>query len=154
MHQEMVQQEKLKAIKACLNFEEISCHSELGTPIKRRGLKERLGPRHIRRRSRSHVTSRDRSKSPKEKGTERKTVFRRLEKGVFHKLGDKGNSVSVHSNDSRRWSHHSSRRGTESFHQSSRSKATESASARRHPKRASSRRTKELSESEGSAGGH
>ncbi|GJQ99016.1 hypothetical protein Tco_0522001, partial [Tanacetum coccineum] len=44
VHQEKVQQEKLKAVKARLNFEETSHHSELGTPIKRRGLKERLGP--------------------------------------------------------------------------------------------------------------
>ncbi|GKB32820.1 retrovirus-related pol polyprotein from transposon TNT 1-94 [Tanacetum coccineum] len=46
VHQEKVQQEKLKAVKARINFEETSRHSESGTPIKRRGLKERLGPRH------------------------------------------------------------------------------------------------------------
>ncbi|GJV96854.1 hypothetical protein Tco_1548431, partial [Tanacetum coccineum] len=67
-------------------------------------------------------------KSPKKKGPERKAVFKRLEKGVFHRLGDKGKSVSVHLDDSRRWSHHSSRRDTESCHQSSRLRATESAS--------------------------
>ncbi|GJY42235.1 hypothetical protein Tco_0429505 [Tanacetum coccineum] len=39
VHQEKVQQEKLKAIKALLNFEEASHHSESGTPIRRRGLK-------------------------------------------------------------------------------------------------------------------
>ncbi|GJT59341.1 reverse transcriptase domain-containing protein [Tanacetum coccineum] len=89
-----------------------------------------------------------------EKGPERKAVFKSLEKGVFHRLGDKGKSVSVHSDDSRRWSHHSSRRDTESCHQNSRSRATESASERRYTMRASSRRTEELSESEGSAGGH
>ncbi|GJV03775.1 reverse transcriptase domain-containing protein [Tanacetum coccineum] len=114
VHQEKVQQEKLKAVKACLNFEETSHHSESGTPIRRRGLKERLGPR----------------------------------------LGDKGKSVSVHSDDSRHWSHHSSRRDTKSCHQISCSRATESAFERRYNKRASSRRTKELSESDGSAGGH
>ncbi|GJS92244.1 hypothetical protein Tco_0774880 [Tanacetum coccineum] len=32
MHQEKVQQEKLKAVKARLNFEEVSQHSESGTP--------------------------------------------------------------------------------------------------------------------------
>ncbi|GJX58842.1 reverse transcriptase domain-containing protein [Tanacetum coccineum] len=154
VHQEKVQQEKLKAVKARLNFEETSRHSESGTPIKRRGLKERLGPRHVRSRSGSPEPRRDRPKSPKKKGPERKAVFKRLEKGVFHRLGDKGKSVSVHSDDSRRWSHHSSRRDTESCHQSSRSRATESASERRYTKRASSRRTEELSESEGSAGGH
>ncbi|GKB13067.1 hypothetical protein Tco_0846990, partial [Tanacetum coccineum] len=132
VHQEKVQQEKLKAVKACLNFEEASHQSESKSPEPRRG----------------------RSESPKKNSPERKAVFKRLEKGVFHRLGDKGKSVSVHSNDSRRWSHHSSRRDTESCHQSSRSRATESASERRYNKRASSRRTEELSESEGSAGGH
>ncbi|GKF18795.1 hypothetical protein Tco_0063713 [Tanacetum coccineum] len=51
VHQEKVQHEKLKAVKACLNFEETSHHSESGTPTRRRGLKERLGPRHVRSRS-------------------------------------------------------------------------------------------------------
>ncbi|GKC12947.1 hypothetical protein Tco_1009729, partial [Tanacetum coccineum] len=97
---------------------------------------------------------RGRSESPKKKGPERKSMFKRLENGVFHRLRDKGKSVSVHSDDSRSWSHHSSGRNTEIFHQISCSRATESASERRYNKRASSRRTKELSESEGSAGGH
>ncbi|GJT89245.1 reverse transcriptase domain-containing protein [Tanacetum coccineum] len=154
VHKEKVQQEKLKAVKACLNFEETSRYSESGTPIRRRGLKERLGPRHVRSRSGSLEPRRDRPESPKKKGPNRKAVFKRLEKGVFHRLGDKGKSVSIHSDDSRRWSHHSSRRDTESCHQSSRSRAKESASERRYTKRASSRRTDELSESEGSAGGH
>ncbi|GJY52981.1 reverse transcriptase domain-containing protein [Tanacetum coccineum] len=154
VHQEKVQQEKLKAVKARLNFEETSRHSESGTPIKRRGLKERLGPRYVRSRSRSPEPRHDRPESPKKKGPERKAMFKRLEKGVFHRLGNKRKSVSVHSDDSRRWSHHSSRRDTESYHQSSRSRATGSAPERRYNKRASSRRTKELSESEGSAGGH
>ncbi|GJW52781.1 reverse transcriptase domain-containing protein [Tanacetum coccineum] len=137
VHQEKVQQEKLKAIKARLNFEETSRHSESGTPIKRRGLKERLGPRHVRSRSESPEPRRDRPESPKKKGPERKAVFKRLEKGVFHRLGDMGKSVSVHSDDLRRWSHHSSRRVTKSCHQNSRSRATESASERRYTKRAS-----------------
>ncbi|GKA94818.1 reverse transcriptase domain-containing protein [Tanacetum coccineum] len=149
---EKVQQEKLKAVKARLNFEETSRHFESGTPIKRRGLKERLGPRHVRSKSGSPEPRGDRPKSPKKKGSERKALFKRLEKGVFHRLGDKGKSVSVHSDDSRRWSHHNSRRDTESCHQNSRSRVTESASERRYIKRASSRRTEELSESEGSAG--
>ncbi|GKE05778.1 hypothetical protein Tco_1397796, partial [Tanacetum coccineum] len=141
VHQENVQQEKLKAVKAHLNFEETSRHSESGTPIKRRGLKERLRPRHVRSRSGSPKSRRDRPESPKKKGPERKAVFKRLEKGVFNRLGDKGKSVSVHSDDSRCQSHHSSRRDTKSFHQNSRLKATESASERRYTKRASSRRT-------------
>ncbi|GKE68591.1 reverse transcriptase domain-containing protein, partial [Tanacetum coccineum] len=132
MHQEKVQQEKLKAVKVHLNFEETSHHSESGSPEPRRG----------------------RSESPKKKGLKRKTVFKRLEKGVFHRLEDKGKSVSVYSDDSRRRSYHSSHRDTESFHQSSRSRTTEPASERRYNKRAPSRRTKELSESEGSAGGN
>ncbi|GJS78201.1 hypothetical protein Tco_0728082 [Tanacetum coccineum] len=48
MHQEKVQQEKLKAVKARLNFEEVSQHSELGTPSRRRDLRKRLGSRRIR----------------------------------------------------------------------------------------------------------
>nr|GEY62025.1 hypothetical protein [Tanacetum cinerariifolium] len=40
MHREKVQQEKLKAIKARLNFEAVSQHSESGTPSKRRDLKK------------------------------------------------------------------------------------------------------------------
>ncbi|GKF21496.1 hypothetical protein Tco_0070134, partial [Tanacetum coccineum] len=95
VHQEKVQQEKLKAVKAHLNFEETSYHFESGTPTRRRGLKERLGPRHIRSRSESPEPRRGRSESPKKKGSERKMVFKRLEKGVFHKLGDKGKNVSV-----------------------------------------------------------
>ncbi|GJV96889.1 reverse transcriptase domain-containing protein [Tanacetum coccineum] len=130
VHQEKVQQEKLKAVKARLNFEETSHHFESGTPIRRRGLKERLGPRYVRSRSGSLEPRRGRSESPKKKGPERKVVFKRLEKGVFHMLGDKGKSVSSHSDDSRRWSHHSSCRDTESCHQSSRSRATKSASER------------------------
>ncbi|GKB55165.1 hypothetical protein Tco_0905918 [Tanacetum coccineum] len=90
VHQEKVQQKKLKAVKACLNFEETSHHSESGTPIRRRGLKERLGPRFVRSRSGSLEPRRSRSESPKKKGPERKAVFKRLEKGVFHRLGDKG----------------------------------------------------------------
>ncbi|GJX55274.1 hypothetical protein Tco_0285171 [Tanacetum coccineum] len=117
----------------------------------RRGLKERLGPRHVRSRSGSPEPRRGRSESPKKKGSERKTVFKRLEKGVFHRLGDKEKSVSVYSDDSRRRSYH---RDTESCHKSSRSRTTEPASERRYNKRAPSRRTEELSESEGSAGGH
>ncbi|GKG46804.1 hypothetical protein Tco_0504001, partial [Tanacetum coccineum] len=71
---------------------------------------------------------------------------------MFHRLGDKGKSVFVHSDDSRSWSHHSSRRDTESCHQSSRSRATEFVSERRYTKRASLRRMEELSKSKGNAG--
>ncbi|GJW83276.1 reverse transcriptase domain-containing protein [Tanacetum coccineum] len=80
VHQEKVQQEKLKAVKACLNFEEASHQSELGTPIRRRDLKERFGPKNVRGRSRSPEPRRGRSESPKKKCPERKAVFKRLEK--------------------------------------------------------------------------
>ncbi|GJX71016.1 reverse transcriptase domain-containing protein [Tanacetum coccineum] len=154
LHQEKVQQEKLKAVKARLNFEEASQHSESGTPSRRRDLKKRLGSRHVRSMSGSPEPRRDHSESPRKKGPERKTVFKRLEKGVFHRLGDKGKSISAYSNDSRRRSYHSSRKDTESCYQSSRSRETEFASEKHHNKRASSRRMEALSESEGSTGGH
>ncbi|GJX94745.1 hypothetical protein Tco_0349331 [Tanacetum coccineum] len=38
VHQEKMQQEKLKAVKARLNFEEVSQHSESGTPSRRKDL--------------------------------------------------------------------------------------------------------------------
>ncbi|GKE38247.1 hypothetical protein Tco_1461652, partial [Tanacetum coccineum] len=125
-----VHQEKLKAVKARLNFEETSHHSESRTPTGRRGLKERLGPRHVRSRSGSPKPRRGRSELPKKNGSERKTVFKRLGKGVFHRLGDKEKSVSVYSGDLRRRSYYSSHRDTESCHQSSRSRTTEPASER------------------------
>ncbi|GJU64409.1 hypothetical protein Tco_1246244 [Tanacetum coccineum] len=90
VHQEKVQQEKLKAVKAHLNFEEASQHSESGTPSRRRDLKKRLGSRRVRSMSGSPESRRGHSESPRKKGPERKTVFKRLEKGVFHMLGDKG----------------------------------------------------------------
>ncbi|GKF45138.1 hypothetical protein Tco_0131690 [Tanacetum coccineum] len=62
--------------------------------------------------------------------------------------------MSAYSNDSRRQSYHNSRRDTKSCYQSSRSRETEFASEKHHNKRASSRRTEALSESEGSVGGH
>ncbi|GKD85102.1 hypothetical protein Tco_1356256, partial [Tanacetum coccineum] len=90
VHQEKVQQEKLKAVKARLNFEEVSQHSESGTPSGRIDLKKRLGSRHVRNVSGSPKPRRNRSKSPRKKDSERKTVFKRLEKGVFHMIRDKG----------------------------------------------------------------
>ncbi|GJW15046.1 hypothetical protein Tco_0019179 [Tanacetum coccineum] len=104
MHQEKVQQEKLKAVKARLNFEEVSQHSESGTPSRRRDLRKRLGSRRIRNVSGSPEPRRGRSESPRKRDPERKTVFKRLDKGVFHRLGDKGKSISAYSNDSRRQS--------------------------------------------------
>ncbi|GJX13070.1 hypothetical protein Tco_0204828 [Tanacetum coccineum] len=101
VHQEKVQQEKLKTVKARLNFEEVSQHSESGTPSRRKDLKKRFGSRHVRSMSGSPEPRRGYSGSPRKKDPERKTVFKRLEKGVFYRLGDKGNSISTYSNDSR-----------------------------------------------------
>ncbi|GKD64041.1 reverse transcriptase domain-containing protein [Tanacetum coccineum] len=97
---------------------------------------------------------RSRSESQREKGPERKTVFKRLEKDVFHRIGDKEKSMSAHSRDLRHRPYHSSRRDTESCYQSSRSREIEFASKKHHNKRMSSRRTEALSESKGSAKGH
>ncbi|GJX20998.1 hypothetical protein Tco_0223675 [Tanacetum coccineum] len=150
-----VHQEKLKAVKARLNFEEASRHYESGMPSRRRNLKERLGPRRTRSMSRKPKhNGKSRSRSPREKDPERRTVFKRLEKGVFHRLGDKEKNVSAHSKDSGRKSCYSSRRDTESCYQSSRSRETEIASEKHRHKRDYSRRTEAMSESEGSAGGH
>ncbi|GKB04934.1 RNA-directed DNA polymerase, eukaryota [Tanacetum coccineum] len=154
VHQKKVQQEKLKAVKARLNFEEASQHSESGTLSRRRDLKERLEPRHTRSVSGSPKPRHGRSESPRERDPKRKTVFKRMENGVFHKLGDNEKSASTHSRDSRRRPYHGSRRDTESCYQSSRSRETEFASEKHHNKRASSRKTEALSESEGNAGGH
>nr|GEY62001.1 reverse transcriptase domain-containing protein [Tanacetum cinerariifolium] len=48
LYQKKVQQEKLKAVKARINFKEVSQHSELGTQSRRRDLKKRLGSGHRR----------------------------------------------------------------------------------------------------------
>nr|GEV33940.1 reverse transcriptase domain-containing protein [Tanacetum cinerariifolium]GEV34225.1 reverse transcriptase domain-containing protein [Tanacetum cinerariifolium] len=149
VHQEKVQQEKLKAVKARLNFEETSQHSESGTQNRRRDLKKRLGSIRARGISGSPEPRRGHSESPRKRDPKRKTMFKRMEKGVFHRLGDKGKSTSAYSNNSRRRSYHSSRRDTESCYQSFHSRKTEIASERHHNKRASLRRTKALSESEG-----
>ncbi|GKB49035.1 reverse transcriptase domain-containing protein [Tanacetum coccineum] len=154
VHQEKVKQEKLKAVKARLNFEETSRHSESGRTSRRRNLKERLGPRRTRSMSGSPEPRHGHSRSPREKDPERRTVFKRLEKGVFHRLGDKEKNVSAHSKDSGRKSCYSSRRDTESCYQSSRPIETEIASEKHGRKRVYSRRTEAMSESEGSAGGH
>ncbi|GKD10610.1 hypothetical protein Tco_1190295 [Tanacetum coccineum] len=110
MHQEKVQQEKLKGVKARLNFEETSRHSESRTLNRRRDLKERLGPRHARSMSGSPESRRGRA-------------------GHQGRRARKGNKCS------KDW----------------RRVETEFASEKHHNKRASSRRTEALSESEGSA---
>nr|GEV51072.1 hypothetical protein [Tanacetum cinerariifolium] len=146
LHQKKAQQEKLKAVKACLNFEETSQYSESEMPGRRRNLKERLGPRYARTWSGIPKPRHDHSKSPREKDPERRTVFKRLEKGVFHRLGGKEKNASAHSRGSERKSYYTSRRDTESCYQSSHSKETEIASEKRRYKREYSQRTEAVSE--------
>nr|GEV30661.1 reverse transcriptase domain-containing protein [Tanacetum cinerariifolium] len=148
VQQEKVKQEKLKAVKARLNFEEASQYSKSGTTSRRRSLKERLGSRHVRSMSGSLELGRGHSESPRKSDPKRKTVFKRLEKGVFHRLRDKGNSTSAYLNDSRRRSYHNSRENTKSCYQSSRSRETKFAFKKHHNKIESSRKTKALPESE------
>nr|GEX01898.1 reverse transcriptase domain-containing protein [Tanacetum cinerariifolium] len=81
--QNLAQQEKLKAVKARLNFEEASRYSESETSSRRMNLKERLGPRYAQTRSGSPKPRRGRSKSPREKDPKRRRVFKRLEKVVL-----------------------------------------------------------------------
>ncbi|GKC80379.1 reverse transcriptase domain-containing protein [Tanacetum coccineum] len=109
----------------------IAKKSESGTPIRRRGLKERLRPKYVRSRSGSPEPRHGRSELPKKKGPERKVVFKRQ----LNALATPQYRIN-----------------TKSCHQSSRSRATEFASGRRYNKRSSSRRTEELLESKSSAG--
>nr|GEV05899.1 reverse transcriptase domain-containing protein [Tanacetum cinerariifolium] len=68
---EKLHQEKLKSVKARLKFEEASQYSESETPNRRRNLKERLGPRDTRTGSGGSEQRRGRSKSSREKGTQK-----------------------------------------------------------------------------------
>ncbi|GKC67181.1 hypothetical protein Tco_1099779, partial [Tanacetum coccineum] len=130
-----MQQEKLKAVKARLNFEETSQYFESGALSKRRDVRKRLGPKEAPSKSRSPEPRRGRSRSPRMKDPKRETVFRRLEKSVFHRLGDKEKGMSAYSGSSRRESHHSSRGDTESYYQSSRSRGTEPALKKHHDRK-------------------
>ncbi|GKF78479.1 hypothetical protein Tco_0234047 [Tanacetum coccineum] len=154
MHQEKVQQEKLKAIKARLNFEETSQYSESRAPSRRRDVRKRIGPKDARSMSRSPEPRRDRSSSPRRKDPKRETVFRRLEKDVFHMLDDKEKGMSAYSGSSRRQSYHNSRGDTESYYQSSCSRGTEPAPKRHHDRKAYSRKGERMSQIEDSIGGH
>ncbi|GJZ92320.1 hypothetical protein Tco_0664385 [Tanacetum coccineum] len=127
MHQEKVKQEKLKAVKAHLNFEETLQYSESGEPSRRRDVRKRIRPKDAHNMSRSPEPRCDLSRSPRGKDMERETMFRRLEKG---------------------------REDTESYYQSSRSRGTEPAPKRHHNRKAYSRKGGKMSESEESAGGH
>ncbi|GKF51544.1 hypothetical protein Tco_0148011, partial [Tanacetum coccineum] len=153
----------MKTVKAILNFEDTLQYSESGAPSRRRDVRKRLGLKDARSMFRSPEPRLDRSRSPRRKYPKREIVFKRLEKGVFHRLGDKEKGMSAYSGSSRRQSHHSNRRDTESYYQSSRSRGTEPAPKRHHtepaPKRhhdrkAYSRKGGRMSESEDIAGGH
>ncbi|GJZ89429.1 hypothetical protein Tco_0661211, partial [Tanacetum coccineum] len=153
MHKK-VQQGKLKAVKARFNFEETSQYPESGAPSKKRDVRKILGPKDARSMSKSPEPRRDRSRSPRRKDLERERVFRRLEKGVFHRLGDKEKGMSSYSGSSRCQSHHNSRGDTESYYQSSCSRGTMPAPKRHYDKKAYSCKGGRTSESEDSAGGH
>nr|GEU77662.1 hypothetical protein [Tanacetum cinerariifolium] len=68
VHQENVQQEKFKAVKARLNFEEASQHSESGTPSRMKDLKKRLRSRRVCSMSGSPEPRRDHFESSRKKG--------------------------------------------------------------------------------------
>ncbi|GJV09679.1 hypothetical protein Tco_1351220 [Tanacetum coccineum] len=127
MHQEKVQQEKLKAVKARHNFEEGLQHSESGTPSRRRDLRKKLESKYVRSVLGSPQPRHDRSESPRKRGLERKTVFKRLEKAVAE----------------------TSKAVTKVLAQEEQNLLLKNSN-----KRESSRRTKAMSEGEDSAGGH
>ncbi|GKD03680.1 hypothetical protein Tco_1178654 [Tanacetum coccineum] len=117
----------------------------------RRDLRKRLGSKRIHSVFGGPESRRGRSESPRKISPEIETVFKRLERGMLHRLGDKEKSMFAYSNDSRHQSYHSSHRDTERCYQSSRSRRMEPASKKHHSRRASSCRTEAMSESEDSA---
>nr|GEV11947.1 reverse transcriptase domain-containing protein [Tanacetum cinerariifolium] len=76
VQQEKVQQENLKAVKARLNFKEVSQHSKSGTPSTRRDIRKRLGSRRVCSVSESPEPRRGRPESPRKKDLQRKTLFK------------------------------------------------------------------------------
>nr|GFA73928.1 hypothetical protein [Tanacetum cinerariifolium] len=128
VQQEKVQQEKLKAIKARLNFEEVSQNFESRTPSRRRDLKKRLGSGQVRSMTESPEPRRGRSESPRKKTRKEE----RCSKGWRRAYST----------------------GLETRGRSSRLRKTEFASKKRHNKRASLRMIEALSESKNGAGGH
>nr|GEW49945.1 reverse transcriptase domain-containing protein [Tanacetum cinerariifolium] len=66
LRQEKAQQEKFKAVKACLNFKEASQYYESETPNRRRNLKEILGPR---------LGDKEKNVSAHSRGSERKSYY-------------------------------------------------------------------------------
>nr|GEW20077.1 reverse transcriptase domain-containing protein [Tanacetum cinerariifolium] len=151
-HQEKMQQEKLKEVKARLNFErcsrrnskvqEVSQHSESRIPKVRGEHQRRRRTGRSRRMSgspeRANVFSRirrDRPESPRHMAGGKG----KRGEGVFNRLGDRGHSVSAHS---------------ESRYQSYCSKRTKSVPKKRHHKRTYSRRPEVLFESSNKLFGH
>ncbi|GJT50156.1 hypothetical protein Tco_0976313 [Tanacetum coccineum] len=142
VHQEKAQQEKLKEVKARLNFEvcwgrnskiqEVSQHSESRTPDVRGDLKRRLRSRRSNSMSRSpEPTSvfsrirRERLESPRNRLGDKG----RKEGDMFKRLRGKGINVSAHS---------------ENRYQSSRSRRTELTPRKRYHEGTSSWRTEPL----------
>ncbi|GJT37101.1 reverse transcriptase domain-containing protein [Tanacetum coccineum] len=153
VQQEKAQHEKLKEVKARLNFDvcsgrnskiqEVSQHSESRTPDVRGDLRRRLRSKHINSMSRSPEPNpsvffrirRERSESPRNRLEDKG----QKEGGVFKRMEGKGRNVFAHS---------------ESRYQSSQSRRTEPTPRKRYYEGTSLRRTKPLSESEDSGGGH
>ncbi|GJV50865.1 hypothetical protein Tco_1446606 [Tanacetum coccineum] len=124
-----MQQEKLKEVKARINFERCSRKNSKVQEVSQHSESRTLDAKDLRRRLRIR---RGRSESPSHRPKGRK------DGGVFNRLGDKGKSVPAHSKN-RYHSHHSRRmdpatkrryhegtssRDTEAFFESKESKGT------------------------------
>lgn len=141
-------------MKARLDFQEASQHSETGAPNERKDLRKNLEYKRHRDTHEGSIQRSDRSRSPRKKNTERETVFKRLEKGVFHRLRDWERSISMYSGDSKRPTRHSAQKGEESYYHISYSQRTGPTTRKHGDNRASSRKTDALFESKDSGGGH
>nr|GEV62789.1 reverse transcriptase domain-containing protein [Tanacetum cinerariifolium] len=71
----------------------LNMHSDSGTPNRRKDLRKRLGSKYVHSVSGSPKTRHNQSESPRKKGHERKTMFKRQEKGW--KRCPKGKTVLV-----------------------------------------------------------
>nr|GEU68801.1 hypothetical protein [Tanacetum cinerariifolium] len=154
VHQEKVKQEKFKVVKARFNFEEPSQHSELRTPCRRKGLKERIGSKHVCSMSRSPEPRRGHFKSPRKRGPERKLVFKRVEKVYSTGLETRGR---VHPQNQTIQCIDHTTVVAETLKATTRVLAQKKQSfhmKKNHNKRASPRRREAPSESEDGAGGH
>nr|GEY82568.1 hypothetical protein [Tanacetum cinerariifolium] len=97
-HEQTPRSQPASTVRITLGKEQIL--QDLGRPAsdaalrERMDLRKRLGSRSIHNTSRSPEPRRGRSKSPRKRVPERKMVFKRLEKDVCHRLGDKGKRLS------------------------------------------------------------